>query len=75
MVGSCFAASAPGSCDKWNYEFCGLPKNPEGQCPAICSWPQAEANLGSAEGQWSKTHQQIHLWMAEEKHNEDFGVA
>ncbi len=62
-------------CDKWNHEFCCLPKNPEGQCPAICSWPQAEANLGSAAGQWSKTHQQIHLWMAEEKQNEDFGVA
>ncbi len=34
-----------------------------------------EANLGSAAGQWAKTHQQIHLWMAEEQQNEDFGVA
>ncbi|KAK3568377.1 hypothetical protein QTP86_005584 [Hemibagrus guttatus] len=23
-------------CDKWNHEFCCLPKNPEGECPAIC---------------------------------------
>ncbi|XP_054624657.1 galactokinase isoform X2 [Dunckerocampus dactyliophorus] len=23
-------------CDKWNHEFCCLPKNLEGECPAIC---------------------------------------
>lgn len=41
-------------------------KNPEGERPAI---------LAAAAGQWSKIQQQIHLWMAEEKQNEDFGVA
>ncbi len=38
-------------------------------------WPQAQAHLGYAAGQWSQTHQQVHLWMAQEKQNEGFGVA
>ncbi len=37
MVWGWFAASGPGRLDKWKHEFCCLPKNPEGQCPAICS--------------------------------------
>ncbi len=36
---------------------------------------QAEANLVSAAGHDPKTPAEIHLWMAEEKQNEDFGVA
>ncbi len=32
-------------------------------------WPQAQAHLGYAVGQWSQTHQQVHLRMAQEKLN------
>ncbi len=39
--------------------------NPEGECPAISLWPQA--HLGYAAGQWSQTHQQVQLWMAQKK--------
>ncbi len=46
----------------WNHEFCTLSENPEGECPAISLWPQAQTHLGYAAGQWSKTHQQVHLW-------------
>ncbi len=53
----------------WNHEFCTLSENPEGQCPAVSLWPQAQAHLGYAAGQWSQTHQQVHLWMAQEKQN------
>ncbi len=56
----------------WNHEFCtinfALSENLERECPAISLWPQAQAHLGYAAGQWSKTHQQVHLWMAEENH-------
>ncbi len=48
MVWGCFAASGPGRLadDKWNHEFCCLPKNPEGQWVSftkhayalICPW-------------------------------------
>ncbi len=51
----------------WNHEFCTLSENPEGECPAISLWPQAQVHLGYAAGQWSQTHQQVHLWMAQEK--------
>jgi len=30
-------------------------------------YPQAQAHLGSAAGPWSQTHQQVHLWTAQEK--------
>ncbi len=46
----------------WNHEFCALSENPEGEYPAISLWPQA--HLGYTAGQWSQTHQQVHLWMA-----------
>ncbi len=64
------------TCHNWqNHEFCTLSENPEGECPAIRLWPQAQAHLGYAAGQWSQTHQQVHLGMAQEKQNEGFGVA
>ncbi len=49
----------------WNHEFCTLSENPEGECPAVSLWPQVQAHLGYAAGQWSETHQQVHLWMAQ----------
>ena len=51
----------------WNHEFCCLQKNPEGEGQAISLWPQVEVDLGPAARQWFKTHQQVHLWMAEGK--------
>ncbi len=53
----------------WKHEFCTLSENPEGECPAVSLWPQAQAHLGYAAGQWSQTHQLVHLWMAQEKQN------
>ncbi len=44
-------------------------ENPVRECPAISLWPQAQAHLGYAAGQWSQTHQHVHLWMAQEKLN------
>lgn len=49
--------------------FCFLPKNPEGQCPAVTSCREAQAHSGYAAGQWSETHQQFHLWMAQRNNN------
>ncbi len=46
----------------WNHEFCTLSENPEGECPAVSLWSQAQAHLGYAAGQWSQTHQQVHFW-------------
>lgn len=43
---------------------------PEGERPAVGWWPLAGTNLGSAAGWWSKTNQQVLLWLAE-----DFQVA
>ena len=67
-------------CHWWNHEFCTLPENPEGECAAVSLWPKARAHLGSAAGRWSKTHQQVQLWMSKKttkkkKKNEGFGVA
>ncbi len=45
----------------WNHEFCTQSENPEEEYPAISLWPQA--HLGYAGGQWSQTHQQVHLWI------------
>ncbi len=45
----------------WNHELCTLSENPEGECMAVSLWPQAY--LGYAAGQWSRTHQQVHLWI------------
>ncbi len=59
----------------WNHEFCTLSENPEGECPVVSLWPQAQAHLGYVAGQWSQTHQQVHLWMVQEKQNYGFGVA
>ncbi len=56
-------------------EMIFVSENPEGECPAISLWPQAQAHLGYAAGQWFQTHQQVHFWMAQEKQNEGFGVA
>ncbi len=33
--------------------------------PSVCA--QAQVHLGYAAGQWSQTHQQVHLWMPQEK--------
>ncbi len=38
-------------------------------------YPQAQVHLSYAAGQWSQTHQQVHLWMGQEKLNEGFGAA
>ncbi len=58
------------TCHNWcNHEFCTLSENPEGECPAVSLWPQAQAHLGYAAWQWSQTHQQVHIWMAQEKQN------
>ncbi len=35
----------------------------------VSLWPQAQVHLGYAAGQWSQTHQQVHLWMTQEKLN------
>ncbi len=66
MVWGCFAASGPGrlaiidgTMNSALYQ--------KGECPSISLWPQAQAHLGYAAGQWSQTHQQDHLWMAQEK--------
>ncbi len=68
LICGCFAASGPGRLDNWwNQEFCTLSENPEGECPAVSLWPQAQAHLGYTAGQWSRKHQQVHLWMAQEK--------
>ncbi len=52
-VWGCFAASGPGRLAVINgtMNSAVYQKNPEGKCPAICSWPQAEANFASAAGQ------------------------
>lgn len=50
-------------CNRRNYEFCALPENPVRECPAIILYPEAQAHLAYATGQWSKTSQQV-LWMA-----------
>ncbi len=50
-------------------------ENPEGEYPAVRLWPQAQVHLGYAAGHRFQTHQQVHLWMAQEKQNEGFGVA
>ncbi len=34
----------------WNHEFCTLSENPEGECPAVSLWPQAQAHFGYAQG-------------------------
>ncbi len=47
----------------WNHDFCTLSENPEGEYLAVRLWPQAQAHLGHAAGQWSQTHQQVHLWI------------
>ncbi len=53
----------------WNHELCTLSENPVGEGPGVSLWTQAQAHLGYAAGQWSQTHQQVHLWMAQEKQN------
>ena len=77
MIWGCFAASGPGrpSIIDGIMNSALLSENPEGECPAISLRPQAQAHLGSSATQWSQTHQQVHLWMAQEKQNEGFGVA
>lgn len=61
----------------WHHEFCSLPRNLEAEFPAISSCSETQTQLGS--GQWSETHQQVHLWMAQNKMkkqtNEGFWVA
>lgn len=34
---------------------------PEGDCPAISSWPSAQANAYNAVGHWSETTHQVNL--------------
>lgn len=74
MVWGCFAAPEPGRL-ALTMNSAVYPKLLKKNVQPICLWPQAETNLGFAAGQWSKTHQQVHLLMIEEKQNEDFGVA
>ncbi len=71
MVWGCFSFSFRTwmTCHNWwNHEFMKS-ENPEGEWPAVSLWPKAQAHLGYAAGQWSQTHQQVHLWMAQEKQN------
>lgn len=56
-------------CDWRNNEFWCLPEDPEGERLAISSCPQTQALLDHAAGQRSKTHQQVHLWVAHKKQN------
>ncbi len=68
MVWGCFAASGPG----WLAIIDGTMNSSLYQKilkENVSLWPQAQAHLGSAAGQWSQTHQQVHLWMAQEKLN------
>ena len=43
------------------------PENPEGEYLTVSLWPKAQVQLGYAAGQWSKAHNQVHLWMAQKK--------
>ncbi len=36
---------------------------------------RGKSGPGYAAGQWSQTHQRVHLWMVQEKQNDGFGVA
>ncbi len=63
MVWGCFAASGPG----WLAIIDGTMNS--ALYPAGSLWPQAQAHLGYASGQWSQTQQQVNLWMAQEKQN------
>ncbi len=68
MVWGCFAASGPG----WLAIIDGTMNSALYQKilkENVSLWPQAQAHLGYAAGQWSQTHQQVHLWMAPEKQN------
>ena len=51
------------------------PENPEGEYLTVSLWPKAQVQLGYAAGQWSKAHNQVHLWMAQKKQYKDSEVA
>lgn len=48
---------------------------PEGECLAVSLCPETQGHLGYAAGQWSKTHQQVYLWMDQRIQNQSFGVS
>ena len=51
-----------------NHEFCSVSDNSTGECQAIRLWVEAEAQLGHAARQWSKTHNRAYMKMAKNKH-------
>ena len=64
------AASGPGWFPSWMEVFDGIMNSTLYQkilkenVWAISLWPQAQTCLSYAGGQWSKTHQQVYLWLA-----------
>lgn len=46
-------------------KFCSLPRNLEAEFPAISWCSETQTQLGCS--QWSEAHQQVHLWMAQNK--------
>lgn len=78
MVWGYFAASGPGRLGVINgtkNSYVLLKKIPVGECLSICSWLQAETNLGFAAERWLKRHQQLNPLLVEVKQNENSEVA
>ncbi len=59
----------------WNHEFCPQSENNEGECLAISLWPSSTSAFELCSRTMIPNTPATHLWMAQEKQNEGFGVA
>ena len=74
MVRGCFADWTT-YLNRRNHEFRSVSENSTGECQAMRLWAEAEAQLGHAVRQRSKTHNQVYMKMAKKQHILSFGMA